>query len=63
MTQIEDRAVVPVTADTTRGLYLFESGHLPVYYLPRSDVRFDLLESSDRTSHCPHKGDASDPWS
>jgi uncharacterized protein (DUF427 family) len=48
-----------VVADTTGALYLFESGHLPVYYLPRDDVRFDLLEPSDRTSHCPYKGDAS----
>jgi uncharacterized protein (DUF427 family) len=84
MTQLEDRAIIPVdpgtphtvrveplprrlravfagtvVADTTRGLYLFETGHLPVYYLPRSDVRFDLLEPSDRTTHCPYKGDAS----
>lgn len=46
-------------ADSTRTLYLFETGHLPVYYFPRDDVRFDLLESSSHTSHCPYKGDAS----
>ncbi len=31
-------------ADSTRTLYLFETAHLPVYYFPRSDVRFDLLQ-------------------
>jgi uncharacterized protein (DUF427 family) len=46
-------------ADSERTVYLFETGHLPVYYFPRSDVRFDLLEPSDRHTHCPYKGDAS----
>jgi uncharacterized protein (DUF427 family) len=46
-------------ADSTRVLYLFETGHLPVYYFPRDDVRFDLLEPTDHHTHCPYKGDAS----
>jgi uncharacterized protein (DUF427 family) len=46
-------------ADSTRTIYLFETGHLPVYYFPRSDVRFDLLEPTDHHTHCPYKGDAS----
>jgi uncharacterized protein (DUF427 family) len=46
-------------ADTTRALYLFEQGHLPVYYLPFEDVRSDLLHATETTSHCPRKGDAS----
>jgi uncharacterized protein (DUF427 family) len=37
---------------------MFETGHLPVYYLPREDVRFDLLEPTDKSTHCPYKGDA-----
>jgi uncharacterized protein (DUF427 family) len=45
-------------ADTTKSLYLFEKDHLPVYYFPKSDVRFDLLESTDHHTHCPRKGDA-----
>lgn len=48
-----------VIADTTAGLILFESDHLPVYYFPRASVRMDLLAPGDRTSHCPYKGEAS----
>lgn len=46
-------------ADSTRAIYVFEKGHLPVYYFPRDDVRWDLLEDTDTTTHCPRKGDAS----
>ena len=51
-----------VVADTIGSNYLFEPGHVPVYYLPKQDVRFDLLEHADRSSHCPLKGDA-EYWS
>jgi uncharacterized protein (DUF427 family) len=48
-----------VLAESTRALELHE-GALPArYYLPREDVRLDLLAPSDTTSHCPFKGDAS----
>lgn len=47
-----------VVADTTRAVYVFEKGHLPVYYFPRDDVRFDLLERTATSTHCPRKGDA-----
>jgi uncharacterized protein (DUF427 family) len=46
-------------ADSERTIYVFETGHLPVYYFPRSDVRFDLLEPTDHHTYCPYKGDAS----
>jgi len=37
---------------------LFETG-LPVrYYLPKTDVRLDLLEPSDTITRCPYKGEA-----
>jgi uncharacterized protein (DUF427 family) len=47
-----------VIADTIRSLYLFETGHQPVYYVPRDDVRFGFLDATDRSTHCPYKGDA-----
>jgi uncharacterized protein (DUF427 family) len=51
-----------VIADTIESIYLFETGHLPVYYLPKNDIRFDLLEHTERSTHCPYKGDA-EYWS
>jgi uncharacterized protein (DUF427 family) len=51
-----------VVADTIHSIYLFEVGHLPVYYFPKADVRFDLMEHTDRSTHCPRKGDA-EYWS
>ena len=38
---------------------LHETGHLPVYYFPEEDLRGDLLEATNHTTHCPFKGDAS----
>ena len=46
-------------ADSTQPRILFETGLIPRYYLPLTDVRTDLLRSSDTVSHCPYKGSAS----
>jgi len=46
-------------ADTLAALLLLESGHRPVYYFPRADVRAELLAPSNHRTHCPYKGDAS----
>jgi uncharacterized protein (DUF427 family) len=46
-------------ADSRRAKLLHEAGHLPVYYFPREDVRWERLEESDHTTYCPFKGDAS----
>lgn len=45
--------------DTTSGMLLHESNLLPQLYLPRDDVRSDLLTGTDHHTHCPFKGDAS----
>jgi uncharacterized protein (DUF427 family) len=47
-----------VVADSGKALILREASYPPVYYIPRSDADMTLLEPSARTSHCPHKGDA-----
>jgi uncharacterized protein (DUF427 family) len=46
-------------AESIRAKLLHETSLLPVYYLPFEDVREDLLEPSDTSTHCPFKGDAS----
>lgn len=46
-------------AETNRPVLLFETG-LPVrYYIPKVDVRMDLLQESKTHSECPYKGIAS----
>lgn len=46
-------------ADSTRAIGLFETGHPARWYLPRDDVRMDLLEPSDTVTMCAYKGRAS----
>jgi uncharacterized protein (DUF427 family) len=46
-------------ADSTAAHLLFETRHLPIYYFPRADVRFDLLRATDHSTYCPYKGTAS----
>jgi uncharacterized protein (DUF427 family) len=46
-------------ADTRRPSLLFETGLPTRYYIPREDVRMDLLEPTDNSSRCPYKGIAS----
>jgi uncharacterized protein (DUF427 family) len=48
-----------VIADTTHALTLKEASYPAVQYVPRADAKMDLLKKTDRTTHCPYKGDAS----
>jgi uncharacterized protein (DUF427 family) len=47
-----------VLAESTNAIALEETGLPTRYYLPREDVRMDLLTSTETTSFCPYKGDA-----
>ncbi len=44
--------------DSHRVKLMHEYGHLPRCYFPHTDVRMDLLERSEHTTHSPQKGDA-----
>ena len=48
-----------IIAETTQALTLQESTYPPVQYIPRDDVRMDLLDRTDHRTVCPYKGDAS----
>ena len=45
-----------VVAESRRPRLLFETSLPTRYYLPRADVRMDLLEPSATVTHCPYKG-------
>ena len=47
-----------VLAESDRAVELHETGLPTRYYLPREDVRMELLTATDTSSHCPFKGDA-----
>jgi uncharacterized protein (DUF427 family) len=48
-----------VVAESTRASALFETGLPTRWYLPREDVRGDLLEPSEKVTTCAYKGHAS----
>jgi uncharacterized protein (DUF427 family) len=45
-----------VVAETRRPVLLFETGLRTRYYIPKQDVRMDLLQPSSSVSRCPYKG-------
>ncbi|GAA6174953.1 DUF427 domain-containing protein [Sulfitobacter pacificus] len=53
------RAGGAVLGETDAALVLSEGAYPPVIYFPRGDIAMAFLDASDKTSHCPHKGDAS----
>lgn len=52
------RAGGAVLGESSNALELIEGDYPPVIYFPRSDIAMAFLDASDKTSHCPHKGDA-----
>ncbi|WP_030622241.1 DUF427 domain-containing protein [Streptomyces sclerotialus] len=51
-----------VVAESTHARLLFETGLPTRYYLPKPDIRMDLLEPTDTVTRCPYKGTA-EYWS
>ena len=48
-----------VIADSNDALILREATLPPRVYFPRADVAMEYMSKSERTTHCPYKGDAS----
>ena len=48
-----------VLGESSRALELTEGDYPFVIYFPREDVAMAFLDRSTKSTHCPHKGDAS----
>ncbi len=53
------RAGGAVLGESSDALELVEGSYPPVIYFPRDDIAMAFLDASDKTTHCPHKGEAS----
>ena len=53
------RAGGAVLGESDRALILKEGDYEPVVYFPREDIAMEFLDSSDKKTKCPHKGEAS----
>jgi len=53
------RAGGAVIAESAEALELAEGDYPSVIYFPRSDIAMAFLDPTDKSTHCPHKGDAS----
>jgi len=53
------RAGGAVLGESRAVLELSEGSRAPVLYFPRTDIAMAFLDTSERSTHCPHKGDAS----
>lgn len=56
---VEVRLNGELLATTDKALRLEETGLPPRYYIPKSDVRMDLLQATTFHTTCPFKGEAS----
>jgi uncharacterized protein (DUF427 family) len=52
------RAGGAVLGETSNALELTEGDYPFVIYFPRKNVAMALLEKTDKSTNCPHKGDA-----
>lgn len=52
------RAGGAVLGESENALELTEGDYPFVIYFPRGDIAMAFLDQTDKTTHCPHKGDA-----
>ncbi|MGR3468967.1 MAG: DUF427 domain-containing protein [Shimia sp.] len=52
------RVAGAVLGESSSALELTEGSYPPRIYFPRGDIAMAFLDTSDRTTHCPHKGDS-----
>ena len=52
------RAGGAVLGESDSALELVEGDYPPVIYFPRDDIAMAFLDRTEKTTHCPHKGDA-----
>ncbi|GFE63568.1 DUF427 domain-containing protein [Litoreibacter roseus] len=52
------RAAGAVLGESNAVIELSEGSAAPVLYIPRGDLAMAFFDQTDKTSHCPHKGDA-----
>jgi uncharacterized protein (DUF427 family) len=57
--RIEVKLAGRTIADSANALTLREARYAPVQYIPKSDVRMELLTPTSHKTYCPYKGDAS----
>ena len=53
------RAGGAILGESKNALGLAEGSYSEVIYFPRDDIAMAFLDSTDKATHCPHKGDAS----
>ena len=53
------RAGGAVLGETKNALELREGDYPPVIYVPREDIAMTFLDKAQKTTTCPHKGEAS----
>lgn len=52
------RAGGAVIGETKNALELSEGDYPAIIYFPRQDVAMAFLDQTEKSTHCPHKGDA-----
>ena len=53
------RAGGAVLGESTNALELLEGDYPAVIYFPRDDLAMAFMDTTEKSTHCPHKGDAS----